>query len=131
MDTIDVSTFDLNAIGMDFIENPFPTLRALREQDPVHRNPDGSVYLTRHADLQKVYHSRAMLSDKTREFGKKFGRCPLFTHHTTSLLFNDPPYHTVVRKLLAFGFTPRKLGEMQPLIETIVDRLLDRVEELG
>jgi cytochrome P450 len=127
----DVRNFDLNAIGIDFIENPFPVLRALREHDPVHRNPDGSVYLTRHADVLQVYQSRAMLSDKKREFGKKFGQCPLHTHHTTSLIFNDPPYHTVVRKLLAFGFTPTKLSEMEPLIEEIVDRLLDRLEDLG
>jgi len=131
MDQVDISNFDLNAIGRDFIENPFPTLRALRERDPVHRNRDGSVYLTRHADVLKVYQSRAMLSDKKREFGKKFGRCPLYTHHTTSLLFNDPPYHTVVRKLLAFGFTPRKLDAMAPLIAEIVDRLLDRIADLG
>jgi len=72
-----------------------------------------------------------MLSHKTREFGKKFGRCPLYTHHTTSLFLGAPTYHTVVRKLLAFGFTPRKLSEMEPLIETIVDGLLDRVEEMG
>ncbi len=97
----------------------------------MHRNPDGSVYLTRHADVLKVYQSRAMLSDKKREFGKKFGQCPLHTHHTTSLLFNDPPYHTVVRKLLAFGFTPKRLSDMEPLIAEIVDRLLDRMADLG
>src|SRR4029077_16466237 len=105
--------------------------RALRERDPVHRNPDGSFYLTRHADLLKVYQSRVMLSDKKVAFGKKFGRCPLYTHHTTSLLFNDPPYHTVVRKLLAFGFTPRKLTEMEPLISEIVDRLLDELKSVN
>jgi hypothetical protein len=72
-----------------------------------------------------------MLSDKKREFGRKFGQCPLYVHHTTSLIFNDPPYHTIVRKLLAFGFTPRKLAEMEPLIEEIADRLLDQMEETG
>lgn len=124
-----IRDFDLNAIGRSFIDNPFPTLKALREHDPVHRNGDGSVYLTRHADVLKVYQTRAMLSDKKREFGKKFGQCPLYEHHTTSLIFNDPPYHTVVRKLLAAAFTPRKLAEMEPLIEAIVDRLLDRLAD--
>ncbi len=124
-----IKGFDLNAIDRAFIENPFPTLKALRETDPVHRNPDGSVYLTRHADVLKVYQTRSMLSDKKQEFGKKFGQCPLFVHHTTSLIFNDPPYHTVVRKLLAGAFTPRKLAEMEPLIEGIVDKLLDRLAD--
>jgi len=125
-----VRDFDLNSIDQSFIENPFPTLKALRAHDPVHRNPDGSVYLTRYDDVLKTYQSRAMLSDKKVEFGKKFGQCPLLEHHTTSLIFNDPPYHTVVRKLLAAAFTPRKLAEMEPLIKTIVARLMDHVEDL-
>lgn len=127
---IDVSSFDLNAIGPEFIDNPYPVLRALRDTAPVHVNPDGSVFLTRHADVQRVYQSRAMLSDKTIEFGRKFGPGPLFTHHTTSLVFNDPPYHTLVRKLLASAFTPRKLAVFEGLIDGIVARLLDRVADL-
>ena len=129
--TQDVSGFDLNAIGPDFIHDPYPTLDALRETAPAHRNPDGSVFLTRYADCVKVYQSRDMLSDKTEAFGEKFGACPLYEHHTTSLVFNAPPYHTLVRKLIAQAFTPRKLAEFEPLIEAIVARLLDQVEELG
>lgn len=126
-----ISGFDLNAIGADFIDDPFPTLARLRAETPVHRNADGSVFLTRHDDCLATYRSRAMLSDKTEAFGAKFGECPLKTHHTTSLIFNDPPYHSVVRKLIAGAFTPRKLTEMERMVSTIVDRLLDRVEDLG
>ena len=121
--------FDLNAISPSFIENPYPTLDMLRQESPVHENPDGSVYLTRYQDCLAVYRSRDMLSDKTEAFGEKFGKCPLLEHHTTSLIFNDPPYHTVVRKLISGAFTPRKLREMEPLIETIVDDLLDTIAE--
>ena len=129
---LDIETFDLNSIGPEFIENPHPVLHALRAHDPMHRNADGSVYLTRHDDCLAVYRSRDMLSDKRVEFGRKYGgACPLLTHHTTSLIFNDPPYHTVVRKLISGAFTPRKLAEFEPLIEGIVARLLDRVEEMG
>ena len=127
----DIRAFDLNAIGPEFIENPHPVLHRLRAESPIHRNADGSVYLTRHADCVRVYQSRDMLSDKTEAFGAKFGDCPLRTHHTTSLIFNDPPYHTVVRKLIAGAFTPRKLAEMEPLIEGIVARLLDEVAGKG
>ena len=72
-----------------------------------------------------------MSSDKKIAFRKKFGETPLYKHHTTSLVFNDPPYHTVVRKLLSAGFTPRKLAEMEPLIIKIVNGLLDRLEDLS
>ena len=121
--------FDLNAISPLFIENPYPTLDMLRQESPVHENSDGSVYLTRYQDCLAVYRSRDMLSDKTEAFGEKFGQCPLLEHHTTSLIFNDPPYHTVVRKLISGAFTPRKLREMEALIETIVDDLLDTIAE--
>ncbi len=128
MDRDAAHAFDLNAIGRDFIDNPYPVLAGLRRHDPVHFNPDGSVYLTRHEDVRAVYQDRTMLSDKKEAFSKKFGPGPLYTHHTTSLIFNDPPYHTIVRKLLAGAFTPRKLAEMEPLIGAIVDRLLDDLE---
>ena len=121
--------FDLNAISPSFIKNPYPTLDMLRQESPVHENPDGSVYLTRYQDCLAVYRSRDMMSDKTEAFGEKFGKCPLLEHHTTSLIFNDPPYHTVVRKLISGAFTPRKLREMEALIETIVDDLLDTIAE--
>lgn len=123
--------FDLAAIDAAFINDPYPTLARLRETDPIHAQPDGSVFLTRYDDVTKVYRAREMLSEKSAEFDAKFGACPLKTHHTMSLVFNDPPYHTVVRKLLAAAFTPRKLAEFDPLIEGIVARLLDRVEDMG
>ena len=127
----DATSFDLNAIGRQFINDPYPTLANLREHDPVHFNPDGSIYLTRYEDVRAVYQDKTMVSDKTVAFKDKFGEGPLYTHHTTSLIFNDPPYHTTVRKLLAHAFTPRKLAEMEPLIENIVDSLLDDLHNAG
>lgn len=124
-------SFDLNGIGPDFINNPYPMLKRLREHDPLHINPDGSVYLTRYEDVQKVYQDKTMISDKQVPFAEKFGQGPLYDHHTTSLIFNDPPYHTTVRKLLATAFTPRKLAEMEPLIGSIVDDLLDELDGAG
>lgn len=128
---IDPLQFDLNRIDSAFIEDPYATLHSLRKTSPVHPNADGSVFLTRHDDCLATYRSRDMLSDKTEAFGAKFGECPLKVHHTTSLIFSDPPYHTTVRKLISGAFTPRKLVEMERLIEQIVTRLLDRVEDLG
>jgi len=73
-----------------------------------------------------------MSSDKKAEFGPKFGvGTPLYRHHTTSLVFNDPPLHTRVRKLLAAAFTPRALASLQPRIEAVVDGLLERHADEG
>ena len=89
--------------------------------------PDNSVFLSRYADVAACYHDARLRSEKKAEFGPKFGiGTPLYRHHTTSLVFNDPPLHTRVRKLLAAAFTPRALTAMQPRIEALVDGLIDR-----
>lgn len=121
--------FDLSRLSDDFIENPYPALARLRSTEPVYQLPDGSFFLTRYADVQHLYQSRNLLSDKSQEFRSKFGQTPLFEHHTTSLVFNDPPYHTVVRKLLAGAFTPRKLVEMEARVRKITDSLLDQLAD--
>jgi hypothetical protein len=91
------------------------------------RLPDDSVFLSRYADVALCYRDPRMSSDKKAEFGPKFGvGTPLYRHHTTSLVFNDPPLHTRVRKLLAAAFTPRALAALAPRIEAVVDGLLVR-----
>ncbi len=124
--------FDLRRIGPDFLDDPYPTYRLLREHDPVHRSPDGSWFLTRYQDLAAVYREHARFSsDKRIEFRPKYGDSPLYTHHTTSLVFNDPPLHTRVRRLLAPAFTPRALKLLEARFETMVDALLDEAEARG
>ncbi len=122
--------FDLRKLDRRFLEDPYPVYRALREHDPVHRMPDGSYFLSRYEDCAEVYRDPACWSsDKKIDFRPNFADSLLYEHHTTSLVFNDPPYHTRVRKLLAPAFTPRALKALQPRIEALVDRLLDRAAE--
>ncbi|HEV3494031.1 MAG TPA: cytochrome P450 [Reyranella sp.] len=117
--------FDLAALEPAFLADPFPYYHALRRFAPLKRLPDGSVFLSRYADVAVCYRDQRMTSDKKAEFGPKFGiGTPLYRHHTTSLVFNDPPLHTRVRKLLAAAFTPRALLALQPRIEAVVDGLL-------
>jgi cytochrome P450 len=124
--------FDLKRLDAAFLEDPFPVYRALREHDPVHRMPDGSYFLSRYDDCAAVYRDpETWSSDKTVDFRPNLGDSLLYEHHTTSLVFNDPPYHTRVRKLLAPAFTPRSLMALQPRIEALVDRLLDRAAARG
>ena len=63
MNLSDALAFDLNTIDKAFIEDPYPTLANLRKYDPVHKNPDGSLYLTRYEDVRAVYQDRSMVSD--------------------------------------------------------------------
>jgi cytochrome P450 len=127
------ATFDLRALPADFLANPFPVYALLREHEPVRRMPDGSLFLTRHADLMAVYRDAAVFSsDKHVEFAPKYGvDSPLYEHHTTSLVFNDPPLHTRVRKLIMGALTRRAIADMEPGLVTLVDQLLDRIEAQG
>ena len=130
--TAQAASFNLASLDRAFLDDPYPTYRALREHDPVHRMPDGSYFLTRYDDLVEVYRdTKTWSSDKKIQFKPSFGDSLLYEHHTTSLVFNDPPIHTRVRKLLAPSFTPRTLRAMQPRIEALVDRLLDAAAERG
>lgn len=125
----DIAAFDPRDLSQDFLDNPYPTYHRLRQFDPVHTCPDGSYFLTRYADVVQCYRDRRMSSDKTLDFKPKFGDGPLYQHHTTSLVFNDPPLHTRVRSLLAAAFTPRALSALEPRIVTLVDGLVAEAAE--
>ncbi|MEO4000218.1 cytochrome P450 [Mesorhizobium sp. CAU 1732] len=131
-DAILADEFDIGAIPPGFADDPFPTYRALLRHAPVKRFADGSVMLSCYSDLARVYRdTKAFSSDKKVEFLPKFGQTPLYEHHTTSLVFNDPPLHTRVRKIMMGALTPRAISAMEPGLIALVDGLLDRMEERG
>jgi cytochrome P450 len=121
--------FDLEKLTPDFYANPYPTYRALRENAPVKRLPNGCYFLTRYDDLIAAYkNTKAFSSDKKKEFLPKYGDSLLYEHHTTSLVFNDPPAHTRVRRLIMGALSPRAIAGMEPDLIALVDSLLDRIE---
>jgi hypothetical protein len=122
--------FDLKNLPPDFYENPFRHYRALREHAPVKWLPDGSVLATRYADVAAVYRdAKVFSSDKKSEFGPKMGVDSLiYQHHTTSLVFSDPPFHTRVRRIIVGALVPRAITDLVPGIEALVTRLLDDME---
>ena len=124
--------FVLSRVDREFALDPYPDYAMLREHAPRCRQPDGSYVLTRYADVREVLSDAELFSsDKRVDFRPRFGDSPLYEHHTTSIVFNDPPYHTRVRRLLAPFFAARVLRQMEGSIAAMVDRLLDRAAERG
>src|ERR1044071_5686998 len=124
--------FDLKRLPTDFIDDPFPYYHALREHDPLHRMPDGAYLITRWRDCDAVYRdAHVFSSDKKVEFGPKYGETLLYRHHTTSLVFNDPPLHTHVRRAIQMALSNRVIAEMEAGLVALVDRLLDAMETKG
>ena len=123
--------FDPSRLDAGFYENPYDIYAALRTFEPVHRCPDGSYFLSRYADLDEIYRDRTHFSsDKKAVFGSKFGPAsPLYEHHTTSLVFNDPPYHTRVRRQIVGALSPSALRALEPGVTALVDRLIEQLEE--
>ena len=143
------ASFDLRALPDDFYANPYPVYDALREHEPVRRMPDGSYFLTRYADLVAVYRdAQTFSSDKRVEFGPKYNHAPfgsgnhapfgsdgtpspLFEHHTSSLVFNDPPLHSRVRKRIMGALSRRAIDDLEPGLIRLVDGLLDGMASKG
>jgi cytochrome P450 len=119
------SHFDIEKLSSEFYADPYPTYRALREHAPVKLMAGGSYFLTRYDDLVSVYkNTKLFSSDKKKEFFPKYGASLLYEHHTTSLVFNDPPAHTRVRRLIMGALSPRAIAEMEGDLIALVDRLL-------
>ncbi|WP_075996121.1 cytochrome P450 [Salaquimonas pukyongi] len=124
-----ILSFDLTCPPEAFIADPFPFYAAMLEHAPVLKQPDGSYILSRYADLDAVYKdTERFSSDKKSTFGPKYGTGSLlFEHHTTSLVFNDPPLHTRVRKVMVGALNARAIAAMEPGLVATIDHLLEEM----
>ena len=125
-----IESFDLFNPPSDFIDNVYKYYNLLREKSPIHKNSDGSYILTSYKDLVGIYRNfKIWSSDKKTEFGAKFGASPLFEHHTTSVVFVDPPDHTRIRKIFQHAFTPKSILGLEKDINKLVDSYLFMMHE--
>lgn len=116
--------FQLTRVPPDFLDDPYPWYAALRAHDPVHALEGGGVLLSAYEDALAVYRNPQASSDKKAEFAPKLGASPLYEHHTTSLVFNDPPLHTRVRRIIMGAVNQRAIARMEASVERLVDALL-------
>jgi cytochrome P450 len=123
---MNVRDFDLARLPPGFLDDPYPWYDALRAADPVH-DMEGGVFLSRYDDAVAVYRDPRASSDKKVEFKPKFGDSPLYRHHTTSLVFNDPPLHTRVRGLITGAMNQRAIARMEAGVHTLVEVLLEEL----
>jgi pimeloyl-[acyl-carrier protein] synthase len=109
--------------------DPYPTYRALRRSDPVHRSPLLDTWvLTRYQDVALLLRDDRLSAERDRWRGFQPADHSL---RPVSMLVVDPPYHTRLRALVSRAFTPRVVQRLRPRIEAIVDEALDRAAERG
>jgi cytochrome P450 len=116
-----------------FLEDPYPVYHRMRQQDPVYWSETlGHWVLTRYDDVLAAARHPALSSARTEVFvrAQLRGTDPAlagdFTRLITgTMLMKDGPEHHRLRVLGNHAFTPSVLGRWQPLIERVVDNLLD------
>jgi cytochrome P450 len=124
-----------NPLSPDYIRDPYPSFARLRELDPVHVTPFGSYLLSRHAEVSLVIRDKRFgkdFVDRTkRRYGDAIMNEPVFQTMGHWMLQQDPPDHTRLRGLVVKAFTARRVEDMRPRIQEIVDETLDRIEDRG
>ncbi|MFC7495958.1 MULTISPECIES: cytochrome P450 [unclassified Nocardioides] len=112
-----------------FQEDPYPTYRRCRDEDPLHHNEDLDIwFLTRHADIQHAVRTEGVYSNAMGVSIDKSAWGP-DAHRVMSFLGMDPPRQQRLRSLVSKGFTPRRVTELAPQIERLTDHYLTRCLE--
>ena len=112
--------------------DPFGMYAALRDHDPVHHVDDGDYWvLSRHAEVfaaasdTATFSSAQGLTFATGEIER------LGLTESRPMVMLDPPDHTVMRRMVARGFTPRQVAEIEPAVRAFVVERIERLRQRG
>ena len=128
------SAIDFRPDAPEFLRDPFPLLRRMREEDPVHWSPRlKSWVLTRYDDCKAVLLDREISSDRLRPFfaslpGPEAARIGDIVRYLTHwMVFRDPPEHTRLRRLTSKVFNLQSMNAMRPAAEELVEWLFEQI----
>jgi cytochrome P450 len=112
--------------------DPWPMYAALRDHDPVHHVEDGDYWV-----LSRFGHVVAAARDTAR-FSSAQGLTPTYGDmdlaglaEIAPMVMLDPPDHTEFRRLVARGFTPRQVAEIEDDVRAFVVQRLEQLAEPG
>jgi len=125
---------DFRPDSPEFLRDPFPQYRRMREADPVHWSPRlKSWVLTRYDDCKAICLDREVSSDRLRPFfatlpgpeAERIGNIIRYLSHW--MVFRDPPEHTRMRRLTSKVFHLQSMNAMRPTVEELVAWLFERI----
>jgi cytochrome P450 len=123
------SGFDLFDLPDAYYRDPVPFYKALRDDAPMHWNSDGSLLLSRHEDIKAVWRDLSGKVNREEAYARKFGPGPLLEHHTSTMLFRDPPDHDRLRDIVNPFFTQASMERLRLGVREIVAQLVDEVQD--
>ncbi|MFN0162549.1 MAG: cytochrome P450 [Burkholderiales bacterium] len=131
-----LNPLDYHPEDADFLADPYPMYRRMRDEDPCHWSPRLKAWvLTRYDDVKRTCLDAGMSSDRLRPF---FASMPtpeqerirdIIRYLSAWMVFRDAPDHTRLRKLTSTVFNVKSMHAMRPDIEEITDWLLERMGE--
>ena len=129
------STPLFNPLSPDFIRDPYPHYDRLRTAGPMHQTSFGAFVASRHAEASFVLRDKRFGKDYVgrtkRRYGPQIMEEPVFRSMSHWMLQADPPDHTRLRGLVVKAFTARRVEDMRPRIQEIVNLTLDAVIDRG
>jgi cytochrome P450 len=130
-----MSTPAFNPLSPEFIRDPYPFYAHLRQHAPMMPSPFGGVLASRHAEVTLVLKDKRFGKDFVGRMTKRLGADslnePVYRSMRHWMLTQDPPDHTRLRGLVVKAFTARRVEDMRPRIQAIVDESIDRVQARG
>jgi cytochrome P450 len=114
-----------------FRANPYPAYQFLRDAAPIWRMPTGQWLVSTHAACSAVLRDPRMGHDNTGIITPELAAEPIVASLMRTMLLIDAPAHTRLRSLVTKAFTARRVEELRPRIEAIVDDLIDAVIDDG
>src|SRR5947209_11108369 len=124
-----------NPLAPEFIRDPYPFYQQLRDSDPMHVTQFGALVASRHAEASLVLRDKRFGKDfverSKRRYGPQIMEEPVFRSMSHWMLQQDPPDHTRLRGLVVKAFTARRVEDMRPRIQQVVDQTLDRIAAQG
>ena len=121
----------LDPYDYDFHEDPYPLYARLRDEAPLfHSEADDFWALTRHSDVFAAFRDDETFSNRMGVTLDASAWNPE-AHRVMSFLALDGAAQTRIRRLVSAGFTPRRVRELEPEIQRLTERYLERVLDLS
>ena len=125
------ATTTLQLTSPEVVADPYPHFAEARTRAPVQWHDGLGMWLTfTHDAANAVLRARTLGRIWTPRWPDE--PMPAFELiHVNSLLENEPPEHTRLRRLVAGAFARGHIERLRPRVASLADELADRVADLG
>lgn len=118
----------------EVIDNPYPVFARLRELGRMHAT-GGVLFATRYEDCATVTRETALFRAQSPQWCDRatpgWRERPSKVATFETMLFQDPPDHTRLRRLVSAAFTPRQAERMRADVARLTGRALDALADAG